>query len=394
MNDQLRSQSSREEDAIIRFPADSARPIVIGAQASPIIDELGATIQRAFQVLVSGMSAAEIIDEAMRLDSQLRDPLTRMGPLEKSAVAETLLKLRDRMDEMLQKASGRRLGLPSVPGVVWKPGDPLAGIVEGISPFHMHEWWQTYLKKPAPAKPRSRETQSRRRTPSPTPSSKKPSTPAPPPRKLPPTFDEAIKRARRALQSGIKVPDLGPTSRMLCVINKVAQPGANAWFISEPGIRHLQNYENGLNQSRIRMITAGTLPPSEQAKLDKFDEDWRNEKDSGNTLTRQAYVIKLARHLTTPMFDDYWKKGNSLWSSDARQYLKWIAAKRHNDDLSILMGLRQLNMKIMSAFSFFHKQSGKYVLGGGSSMDISVRRVKNRISALQNNSRAVLGCYK
>ncbi|RMF85117.1 MAG: hypothetical protein D6736_17980 [Nitrospinota bacterium] len=371
------------------------RPIIEGPQESREIDEMLALIERAFQSLIPYMSNVEIIEKAKRLDIELRQESSSKGPQEKSAIAETLIKMFETMDQRIKAAPLDNTGLPKLPGVPWKKNDPLAGIVEGISPFHMHEWWRTYLIKSQPQTPSRRSARQRPRREESRASPPSPSPPSPPSSSLPPpSLGEAIRRAKKALQSGIRIPDLGPQSRMLCVLKKIGNPTGNAWYISEAGIKYLMYYNQDLINSRIRMIVKDTLPTRERDKLNRFDPGWKSKMYTGSTLQRHLYVIKLARYLTEPIFMQYWRGKGSLWSGDARRYIKEIVAKRGDSDRNILYGLRQLNMDIMSAFSWFRRAGARYTLGGGSSQGLPVRLIRARINRLQNTSTAVLSCYK
>jgi hypothetical protein len=99
------------------------------------------------------LPAQQLIEEARRLDGRLRLPDTAVGSQEKSEIARTLVAMHREMDRRLRAAPKNEHFLPQVPGVVWDPNDPLAGIVEGISPFHMIDWWIPLAPKGGPPKP-------------------------------------------------------------------------------------------------------------------------------------------------------------------------------------------------------------------------------------------------
>lgn len=140
----------------------TARPLTLykyrgmKKEAVEVIDETAATIQRAFQANIPNMSNIAIIEEAKSLNNKILQSADEVGPLEKSAIAETLIKLFDTLDARIKAAPLDNKGLPIVKGVKWKKNDPLAGIIEAISPFGMREYfWDPLIIKPlAPARRR------------------------------------------------------------------------------------------------------------------------------------------------------------------------------------------------------------------------------------------------
>ena len=91
----------------------------------------------------------QLIDTANRLNTKF----LKAGPVQQAAIAKTLLAMHTEMDARIKKAPmvlilkdkndpyGGVAWLPKLEGVKWDPDDPLAGIVEGISPFSMIDWW-------------------------------------------------------------------------------------------------------------------------------------------------------------------------------------------------------------------------------------------------------------
>jgi hypothetical protein len=109
-----------------------------------------ASVEGGFQALDRHLPTDLLIAEARRLNEKL---LTGDlgGPLQRSAVAKRLMNMHRVLDARLQAAPrDKKTLLPSLHGVKWVAGDPLAGIVEGISPFHMIDWWGTLVTDPGP----------------------------------------------------------------------------------------------------------------------------------------------------------------------------------------------------------------------------------------------------
>ncbi len=93
------------------------------------------------------LSNADLVASASRKDAFLRGEGQRYGVTVQQAVATTLVEMHAEMGRRIEAAAGKRLpvGTPPAPvGTHWS-SESLAGIPEGISPFHMIEWWGSYL---------------------------------------------------------------------------------------------------------------------------------------------------------------------------------------------------------------------------------------------------------
>jgi hypothetical protein len=110
-------------------------------------DKRRAASQLSFRRRASAMNPTQLIQEAKRLDALLWQCDDKVGPIEKSEIAQTLRTMYDLMEEHLMRAPKDSRYLPIVPGVTWQPNDPLAGIPMVIEPFMMYEWWGTYIQK-------------------------------------------------------------------------------------------------------------------------------------------------------------------------------------------------------------------------------------------------------
>ncbi len=99
----------------------------------------GQAAMRRLQSRVPAMSNQELISTAQTLSSQLLQPET--DAQQQSVIAETLILMHRTLDQRIQNAPRDQRLLPQLEGVQWDPEDPLAGIVEGISPFQMIDWW-------------------------------------------------------------------------------------------------------------------------------------------------------------------------------------------------------------------------------------------------------------
>ena len=125
----------------------------------------------AVRVLIPAHSNADLVAAAQRLNDELLARADEVGPLARSAIAETLIEMHRELDRRIQEASAKQVKFPPVlEGIRWRPDDPLAGIVEGISPFHMIDWWGAFARTGAQPKGASRAAQAApapRPTPSP-----------------------------------------------------------------------------------------------------------------------------------------------------------------------------------------------------------------------------------
>jgi hypothetical protein len=127
----------------------------------PEIDEMAASLQAGFRGLTEQYSSADLIAEARRLNARLFEPEEDVGPLEKSAIAATLIRMHSEMEHRITAAAAaQRKWPPVLPGVEWRKDDPLAGVVEGLPPFHMVDWWSGFALETASAR-RTRATLTR-----------------------------------------------------------------------------------------------------------------------------------------------------------------------------------------------------------------------------------------
>lgn len=128
------------------------------------IDEVRATLEEVFRARIPSMTNAEIIQEALRLDTKLWKPNNEVGPRQKSAIAETLTEMYKTLSTRIKAAPRDNKGLPVVEGVKWDESSPLVGEVLDILPFGNLDQWRTFVLEPqaSPERPRRR---SRKRAP-------------------------------------------------------------------------------------------------------------------------------------------------------------------------------------------------------------------------------------
>ncbi len=144
----------------------------------PEIDSMQAAVEKGFRELIPHSSNEDIIKEANRLNDKLVAPGSEVGPLQKSAIAETLLEMHKEMENRLGQAPRDKSGLPQLDGVVWDNTSPLKGIVEDIKPFGMVDQWGGFV---LPTEPKSRRIEARKANES-APNNPKAVTPTPGPR--------------------------------------------------------------------------------------------------------------------------------------------------------------------------------------------------------------------
>ncbi len=109
------------------------------------------------KIFIASDSNAELIKKAINKDIFLRCYSAKFGKSAQSKIAENLIAMYWEMDRRITKATGKKVGLVKMEGVTWNPSDPLAGIVEGISPFNMKEmFWDSYIIKSSNYKSRKK----------------------------------------------------------------------------------------------------------------------------------------------------------------------------------------------------------------------------------------------
>jgi len=145
---------SKKEQSMTLTKTPSSQIVVQRQGKVKEIDEMLANLETAFRVRIPQMDNKELINEANKLNDKLFLPKSEVGPKQKSAIAETLILMHKTMDMRIQNAPYDNKMMPKLKGIRWKPNDPLAGIVEGISPFHMIDWWDGFVvaKKRVPTK--------------------------------------------------------------------------------------------------------------------------------------------------------------------------------------------------------------------------------------------------
>ena len=125
--------------------AGASAPGPLGyADAAHAIDTLKASLESAFVGMDRHMPNDILIREAGDIVNKLLSG-SIPGMLEQASAARRFLKMRDVLEERLSRAPLDEHFLPRLEGVKWKVDDPLAGIVEGISPFHMADWISTFI---------------------------------------------------------------------------------------------------------------------------------------------------------------------------------------------------------------------------------------------------------
>jgi hypothetical protein len=382
----------------------NARAILTRAHETPgkikEIDERRAALQKGVQARITQYTNVELIAQAQRLNNRLFQSDEDVGVLEKAAIAETLIKMHQEMDNRIQEAAVKQIKFPpALVGVNWKENDPLTGIVEGISPFHMIDWWGAFLSQPS--------TESRRKPrPQPTPKQKKPDQPEkeaqpkqPSPKSTPkrkPTLKEAIDRARKAVgnMGKYKIADLGPQLRLYCILSKIENPSADAWYINGSAAKGLvKRYAEMLELARTK-IENNTLTSNEKSILNKVDPAWEKEISSSSKTKYQRiqYAYSLARHLADPIFKQYWDRQDRGWSKDARQEIIRIIEERQDKDEDILRGLRLINLAISELLSWrtrlinTHHESGKAI-------GYAEKLILERIDKLRKDRNSVLYCF-
>jgi len=101
-------------------------------------DSAKAIVETAFDGMDRLPNESLITEAGKIVDKLLTGAIS--GPLERSAAAGRFLKMRDILEDRIARAPRDAHFLPKIEGVRWRKDDPLAGIVEGISPFHMADW--------------------------------------------------------------------------------------------------------------------------------------------------------------------------------------------------------------------------------------------------------------
>ncbi len=119
------------------------------------------------RLFIEYLSPARLVEEAEKKNDFLLRFSDDFGPGVQSAIAETLIlmfqDMEKRLNENLKKSPIIELGEDGLPippeGVSWN-SEEFAGIVEGISPFHMIDWWISYIE---PSEPVQRQRRRPRR---------------------------------------------------------------------------------------------------------------------------------------------------------------------------------------------------------------------------------------
>jgi hypothetical protein len=118
----------------------------------PNLDRALRNLELARQVTLVLLSNSHLVDLALTLDEEvisgIRSDGGALGPLERSAKAETLRKIYRIVDQRITKAFSDgnidEIDLPSVDGITWDSNSPLAGNLADISPFGNLDIWATY----------------------------------------------------------------------------------------------------------------------------------------------------------------------------------------------------------------------------------------------------------
>lgn len=119
-----------------------------------------ATIERSFHATITNQSNRFLIRMAVSRNQRLLHPSSPMGPQEQSAIAETLILIYNTLDARIQAAPLDEDAMPEVEGMEWDPDDPLAGVLESISPFGMLDVWTTFVRHPTERPARRRPARS------------------------------------------------------------------------------------------------------------------------------------------------------------------------------------------------------------------------------------------
>lgn len=112
--------------------------------------------ERTDRLLLAHTPTSRLIEIARDKHIYLTEGSIDLGEQARSEIATTLFAIKDIIDKRIRAAPLGPDGRPSVEGLIWPPGDPLAGFSEAIFPFHSSELWATYLREPPRAKPRQR----------------------------------------------------------------------------------------------------------------------------------------------------------------------------------------------------------------------------------------------
>ena len=115
----------------------------VDTDGADLIDEMRAFLEEGFRQMIPSMSTDELVDRARWLNDMLLSHDEDVGPKEKSAIAETLIKMHSELSE--KRLPGEKVGLAELDGVTWQSDDPTAGIVENIPPFGMVDWWYGFV---------------------------------------------------------------------------------------------------------------------------------------------------------------------------------------------------------------------------------------------------------
>ncbi len=111
-------------------------------QPPHFLDQELATSERGCHSGIRRGTNAFLLSTARSRNRFLFHPPSAIGPCLRIAIAETLILIYQEMSRRFDAAPRDRNMLPIVEGIEWDFDDPLAGLLESVVPFNMHEVWQ------------------------------------------------------------------------------------------------------------------------------------------------------------------------------------------------------------------------------------------------------------
>jgi hypothetical protein len=155
---------------VIHVPQEEAIRIghTSGREVPPHHDQNLASIERGLRGGLRSFDNSTLVREAERRNDRLQHPPSPIGPCTRRAIAESLVLIYDLLEARIRAAPTdfQRLR-PDVEGLEWSEGDPLAGELWAIRPFHLIEDWRAMASDESEC-PVRRPRRRRRRPPPPT----------------------------------------------------------------------------------------------------------------------------------------------------------------------------------------------------------------------------------
>ena len=280
--------------------------------------------------------------------------------------------------------------------VKWKENDPLAGIVEGISPFHMIDWWGGFviskLRVPKLRVPKLRVPKLR------VPKESRPKK-CIVPRRI--TANMAAKHARKVMNNSTRPSNFKGDAWYLCVLRRMEQPSVDMWYMDLNGITAvithemniLSNYQKAIeNDATVKVTRYGTymLSLKQRKKLDRIDKDWARkilypEEWRMTKHQRDLKCIEFARALTNHEMKKYWLR----FHKNARNEIIKMLKEAWCDDALILIKLRNFRHQIHDTYRKFLRRISPY----GRQPSYAEKLIMDRWRKSLKDKNSFLNCY-